>query len=76
MTTNTLYTYTCNFCDAVASAVVSSCKWIGKISIVALSAMIAITENAGRASAAAELTRQGYHAEAKALMMEIKKEQD
>lgn len=72
MSTNTLYTYTCNFCDAVASAVASSYKWIGKMSVVALTAMIAFTENAGRARAASELSRQGYHEEAKALMMEIK----
>tara|TARA_Y100001954_G_scaffold191254_1_gene205638 strand:- start:228 stop:371 length:144 start_codon:yes stop_codon:yes gene_type:complete len=37
----------------------------------ALATMIAITETAGRARAAAELTRQGYHKEAKALMLEI-----
>ena len=34
-------------------------------------AMIAYTETAGRARAAAELTRQGYHEEAKALMLEL-----
>lgn len=72
MSTNTLYTYTCNFCDAVASAVASSYKWIGTMSIVALTGMIAFTENAGRARAARELARQGYYEEAKALMLEMK----
>ena len=36
-------------------------------------ALIAMGETAGTARAAAELTRQGYHKEAKALMMELKK---
>ncbi len=35
--------------------------------------IIAAGEIAGRSRAAAELTRQGYHEEAKALMMEVKK---
>ena len=35
--------------------------------------MIAMGETAGRARAAAELHRQGYYAEAKALMLESKK---
>lgn len=34
--------------------------------------IIASGEIAGRSRAAAELTRQGYHKEAKALMVEIK----
>jgi|TARA_B100000925_G_scaffold233233_1_gene181785 hypothetical protein len=34
---------------------------------------MAVGEIAGRSRAAAELTRQGYHEEAKALMIEVKK---
>ena len=34
--------------------------------------IVAFTENAGRARAAAELHRQGYHEEAKSLMLEQK----
>tara|TARA_R110002072_G_C7637590_1_gene507486 strand:- start:184 stop:369 length:186 start_codon:yes stop_codon:yes gene_type:complete len=60
MTTIT-YTYTLtqqiwnNFTKALLAF------WIG---------MIAVTESAGRARAAAELTRMGYHAEAKRIMTE------
>lgn len=53
------YTYYCKFCDAVA-------KVFKKI--------IKATETIGYARAAAELARQGYQAEAKALMMQINQE--
>jgi len=38
--------------------------------------MVALGETAGRARAAAELHRQGYHEEAKALMLELEELQD
>lgn len=59
MTTHTLYTYTCKFCDAVATAV-------NKF----FAGMINTFESIGRARAASELARQGYYKEAQALMME------
>ena len=40
---------------------------------VAFVALIAFGESAGRARAAAELSRQGYHDEARALMLETRK---
>lgn len=56
MTTHTLtYTY-CKFCEALAS--------MGR-------KIIAITESAGYARAAAELARQGYLEEAKELMLQL-----
>jgi len=58
MTTATISTYYCTFCEAVK-----------KIAIVAFVGMIAFFESTGRARAAAELSRQGLHAEAKALML-------
>ena len=45
---------------------------IAKVSIGIFMGMIALGESAGRARAAAELHRQGYHEEAKALMLEQK----
>jgi hypothetical protein len=57
--TNTTWNYTCKICSKIRNV-------LG----VALVALIAFGESAGRARAAAELTRQGYHDEAKALMLE------
>jgi hypothetical protein len=45
-------------------------KAIGKTIIAIWIGFIAFGESAGRARAAAELSRQGYHAEAKRLMLE------
>ncbi len=58
--TQTTWTFTCKTCAIIRNMFVG-----------ALATMIAITETAGRARAAAELTRQGYHKEAKALMLEL-----
>ena len=58
MTTATISTYYCTFCDAVKT-----------IAITAFVGMIAFGESAGRARAASELTRMGMHKEAKALML-------
>lgn len=41
---------------------------------LALNKFVNICETAGTARAASELSRQGYHAEAKALMLSIGKE--
>ena len=62
MTTATISTYYCNFCQAVKT-----------IAMTAFCSMIAVTESAGRSRAAAELTRMGMHNEAKALMLGDKK---
>ena len=56
--TTTLSTYYCTICEAVKT-----------IAITAFCSMIAFGESAGRARAAAELSRRGMHDEAKALMM-------
>ena len=56
------YKHTCAVCD-----------WISKALTAVLGFSISITESAGRARAASELSRMGYHEEAKALMLEIKK---
>jgi len=58
MTTATISTYYCNFCQAVKTMV-----------ITAFCTLIAVGESAGRARAAAELSRMGMHTEAKALML-------
>ena len=58
--TQTTWTFTCKACTIFRNVLVG-----------AFVAMIAYTETAGRARAAAELTRQGYHEEAKALMLEL-----
>lgn len=58
--TQTTWTFTCKACTIIRNILVG-----------AFVAMIAYTETAGRARAAAELTRQGYHEEAKALMLEL-----
>ena len=54
---NTTWTYTCKFCKMIRTALSVAC--VG---------LIAFGESAGRARAASELSRQGYHDEAKALM--------
>lgn len=56
--TNTTWTITCEACKIVRNILVGI--WVG---------MMAAGESAGRARAARELSRQGYHAEAKALML-------
>ena len=57
--TSTTWTYTCKICNVISKA-------LG----VFLVTMIALGESAGRARAASELSRQGYHDEAKALMLD------
>ena len=57
--TNTTWTYTCKIC-----------KVINKALAVMFVGIIAFGESAGRARAASELSRMGYHDEAKALMLE------
>jgi len=47
-------------------------KTLGKYAVAVGMAIWAFGESAGRARAAAELHRQGYHKEAKALMLETK----
>ena len=59
MTTATISTYYCNFCQAVKTMV-----------ITAFCTLIAVGESAGRARAASELSRQGFHKEARALMLD------
>ena len=59
--TSTTWTYTCKICNVISKA-------LG----VFLVTMIALGESAGRARAAAELSRQGFHAEARALMLSPK----
>ena len=56
--TNSTWTYTCKIC-----------KTINKALIVMFAGIIAFGESAGRARAAAELSRMGYQDEAKALML-------
>ena len=58
MTTVTISTYYCTFCEAVKTRAIK----FGK-------GFINITESIGRARAAAELSRMGYQDEAKALML-------
>ena len=60
--TNTTWNYTCKICSMIRNALA-----------VAFVALIAFGESAGRARAAAELSRQGYPDEAKALMLETRK---
>ena len=59
--TNTTWSYTCKICKTIRTA-------LG----IAFVGLIAFGESAGRARAAAELHRQGYYKEAKALMLENK----
>lgn len=55
---NIIWDYTCKICKVIRTAL--SVAFVG---------MIAVGESAGRARAAAELTRMGYHAEAKNIML-------
>ena len=55
--TNNTWAYTCKICKILRTAL--SVAFVG---------LIAFGETAGRARAAAELSRQGYHDEARALM--------
>ena len=52
------WTYTCKFCEVIRKAF-----YVGFVGLIAFG------ESAGRARAAAELSRQGYYDEAKALML-------
>ena len=56
--TSTTWTYTCKICKMIRTAL--SIAFVG---------LIAFGESAGRARAAAELSRQGFHKEARALML-------
>jgi len=58
---NTTWSYTCKVCKMIRTAL--SVAFVG---------IIAFGESAGRARAASELSRQGYHDEAKALMLSPK----
>ena len=58
ITHTSFYNITCKVCDVIR-----------KVLMTAFVAVIAFGESAGRARAAAELSRQGYHEEAKALML-------
>ena len=57
--TNTTWTYTCKICNVISKA-------LG----IFLVTMIALGESAGRARAAEALWREGYHEEAKRLMLD------
>ena len=57
--TQTTWTVTCKVCTVIRNAMIS--LWDG---------IVAMGESAGRARAARELTRMGYYAEAKELMLE------
>ena len=59
--TSTTWTYTCKVCKMIRTAL--SIAFVG---------LIAFGESAGRARAAAELSRQGFHEEAKRLMLDRK----
>jgi hypothetical protein len=56
----TSWDFTCKICTVMRNAAVAFIAFI-----------MATGEIAGRSRAAAELTRQGYHEEAKALMLEL-----
>lgn len=56
--THTIYNYTCNFCEKIAKFF-TNIQWSKTF------------ETIGVSRAAAELTRQGYHKEAKALMLSL-----
>ena len=58
---NTTWNYTCKICSVIRNAFA-----------VAFVGLIAFGESAGRARAASELSRQGYHDEARALMLNPK----
>jgi hypothetical protein len=55
---NTTWDFTCKICGVIRNAFA-----------IAFVAIIAFGESAGRARAASELSRMGYHDEAKALML-------
>jgi hypothetical protein len=55
---NTTWDYTCKICKVLRTAL--SVAFVG---------LIAFGESAGRARAASELSRQGFHKEARALML-------
>ena len=55
---NTTWNYTCKICSVIRNAF--AVFFVG---------LIAFGESAGRARAASELSRQGYHDEARALML-------
>ena len=63
--TQTTWTFTCKICSVIRNALVAFIAFI-----------VASGEIAGRSRAAAELTRQGYHEEAKALLLELKEIQE
>lgn len=58
MTTTTLSTYYCAICASIA-----------KFAKKTYTSIIETCEDAGKARAAAELARMGYHKEAKAIML-------
>ena len=58
---NTTWNFTCKICGVIRNAFA-----------IAFVAIIAFGESAGRARAASELSRMGYHDEAKALMLSPK----
>ena len=58
ITQKSFYNITCKVCTVIRNVLITI--FVG---------MIALGESAGRARAAAELSRQGYHKEAKALML-------
>lgn len=58
ITHTSFYNITCKVCDVIR-----------KVLMTAFVAVIAFGESAGRARAASELSRQGLHEEAKALML-------
>ncbi len=60
--THSTWIFTCKACTYIRNTLIA--VWCG---------IMAVGEIAGRSRAAAELTRQGYHEEAKALMIEVKK---
>jgi len=59
ITHTSFYNVTCKVCVVLRNALIAF--FVG---------MIALGESAGRARAAAELSRQGYYKEAKALMLQ------
>ena len=61
MTTQALYTTTCEICEKIAA-----------YTMVAANEVLAFFESVGRARAASALAQMGYYEEAKALMMEQK----
>ena len=59
LTHTSFYNITCKVCTVIRNVLITI--FVG---------MVALGESAGRARAAAELSRQGFHNEAKALMLE------